>query len=145
MRRRSTAAPVKRKQQKDFKVFKSSAGFGIRALRDFAAEEELMEYTGPRLTNEEADRRAGRYLFRLNDDYTIDGTPRSNLARYINHSCAPNAQASLSHDEKRIIIEAIRPIRAGEEITYDYGEEYFEQYIAPAGCKCIKCEPASDE
>lgn len=125
-----------------FKVVRSSAGLGLRALRDFKVSDELIEYTGPRIPNEEADERPNRYLFRLNDRYSIDGSPRSNLARYINHSCCPNAQAVLSHDERSITIEAIRPIEAGDEITYDYGREYFEEYIAPTGCRCAKCEPS---
>ena len=122
-----------------FKVFRSSAGFGLRALRDFGKSEELIEYTGPRVSSAQGDAKPNRYLFQLNDRYYIDGSPRANLARYINHSCRPNAKAFVSHDEKRITIEAIRPIKAGEEITYDYGKEYFEEYIRPAGCRCVKC------
>lgn len=126
-----------------FKVVRSSAGLGLRALRDFKKSEELIEYTGPRIRNEEADEKPNRYLFRLNDRYSIDGSPRTNLARYINHSCSPNTQAVLSHDERSITIEAIRPIRKGEEITYDYGREYFDAYIAPVGCRCVKCRGRS--
>lgn len=80
-----------------------------------------------------------RYLFRLNEKYSIDGSGLSNLARYINHSCKPNAQAVLSHDETRITIEAIKRIKRGDEITINYGAEYFEEYIAPIGCRCRAC------
>lgn len=134
-----------RKSHKHFKVVRSSAGLGLKALRKFKKSEELIEYTGLRIRNEEADERPNRYLFRLNDQYSIDGSPRSNLARYINHSCSPNAQAILSHDERSIMIEAIKPIEEGDEITYDYGREYFEEYIAPTGCRCAKCQSSPVE
>ena len=130
-------------KKKKFKIVRSSAGLGLQALRDFKKSEELIEYTGPRIRNKEADEKPNRYLFRLNDRYTIDGSPRSNLARYINHSCRPNAQAVLSYDEKSVTIEAIKRIKAGDEITYDYGREYFEEYIEPIGCRCAKCDPPS--
>ncbi|MEQ8806027.1 MAG: SET domain-containing protein, partial [Rhodospirillales bacterium] len=107
-----------KKLSKKFKVFRSSAGLGLRALRDFKKSEELIEYTGPRLSTKKADAKPNRYLFQLNDKHYIDGSPHSNLARYINHSCRPNAKAYVSHDEKRITIEAIKRIKAGEEITY---------------------------
>ena len=132
-----------KRNEKFFKVFRSSAGLGLRALRDFQKSEALIEYTGRRITNEEADERPNRYIFLLNDRHSIDGSPRSNLARYINHSCNPNAEAVLSHDEKRIFIEAIKPIKEGDEITYDYGSQYFEEYIAPNGCRCAKCRTPS--
>ncbi len=123
----------------DFKVFRSSAGLGLRAVREFRKGDTVIEYTGPRIDNDEADENPNRYLFRLDDKKTIDGSPRSNLARYINHACKPNAQAV--HDEKKnkIFIEAIKRIRPGDEITYNYGREYFDEYIKPVGCKCAKC------
>ncbi len=123
----------------DFKIFRSSAGFGLKALRDFKKGDRLVQYTGPKLTNKQADARPNKYLFRLDDRWTIDGSPRSNLARYINHACAPNAEAVHETDTNRIFIEARKRIRAGEEITYDYGREHFEAYIEPKGCRCAKC------
>ena len=128
-----------KRNEKFFKVFRSSAGLGLRALRNFEKSEKLIEYTGRRISNAEADEQPNRYIFQLNDRHSIDGSPRSNLARYINHSCNPNAEAVLSHDERRIIIEAIKPIKEGDEITYDYGPQYFEEYIEPTGCRCAKC------
>jgi hypothetical protein len=68
---------------------------------------------------------------------SIDGTPRSNLARYINHSCRPNAVAYVSG--RRVWIWSKRAIEPGEEITYNYGKEYFDDHIRPVGCKCEKC------
>jgi SET domain-containing protein len=132
-------------KHKDFEVFRSSAGLGLRALRTFKKGEEILEYTGPRISNKQADAKPNRYLFGLTDKVYIDGSPRSNLARYINHSCRPNAQAFLSNDETRVTIDAIHKIKAGEEITYDYGREYFEEYIKPAGCRCVKCAGQADD
>jgi SET domain-containing protein len=59
------------------------------------------------------------------------------MARYANHSCAPNAEADLERGQ--IVLRAIRPIGTGEEITYDYGREYFELFIRPQGCHCERC------
>lgn len=123
-----------------FKVFRSKIGLGLKSLEGAEKGEELLEYLGEIISNDEADERANRYLFRLDDDYTIDGSMRTNAARYINHSCLPNAQAVHHEADQRIVIEAIKPIAAGDEITIDYGKEYFDQYIRPIGCKCIKCE-----
>jgi SET domain-containing protein len=122
------------------KVFRSATGLGLKALRAFKKGETIVEYTGPRITNEDADERPNRYLFRLNKTHTIDGAVRSNIARYINHSCKPNAQAVHDEENDVIEIEAIRKIRPGDEITYDYGKEYFDAYIKPVGCRCVKCE-----
>ena len=73
----------------------------------------------------------------IDEDYLIDGSPRSNGARYINHSCQPNAKAYRTG--LRIWIWSIRAIKIGEEITIDYGKKYFDDFIKPVGCKCDKC------
>jgi len=125
--------------EKYFKVFQSSTGLGLKALRSFETAEELIEYTGRRIPNEETYGMDNCFLFHLNDEYCLDGSSRSNLARYINHSCSPNSQAVLSFDELSITIEAITPIEEGEEIVIDYGQEYFQEFIAPIGCKCVMC------
>ena len=57
-------------------------------------------------------------MFELNSHWTIDGTPRYNLARYANHSCNPNAEPIIFR--KRVFVRALRRIKPGEEITYDY-------------------------
>jgi uncharacterized protein len=73
----------------------------------------------------------------IDDEYFIDGSPRTNAARFINHSCRPNAKAFRTG--VRVWIWSIRNIKAGEEITYDYGKKYFDDFIKPGGCKCEKC------
>ena len=97
----------------------------------------MIEYTGPIITSEEVDKRRGKYFFEINEKFAIDGSPRSNTARYINHSCRPNAEAIVSG--RRVWIWSKKAIKAGEEITYHYGREYFNDLIKPVGCKCEKC------
>jgi SET domain-containing protein len=70
---------------------------------------------------------------------TIDGAPRFNKARYINHSCRPNAEIDIY--KHRVYVMAKRNIKAGEELAYDYDSDYFDEYIKPKGCKCLKCDP----
>ena len=109
-------------------------GNGVFAAADIAAGARLIEYKGFRRTHEEADALYGdsletghTFLFTLNDDYLIDANVDGNVARWINHSCAPNCQAVLEEDPEgdpgrdRVFIEALRDIAAGEELTYNYG------------------------
>jgi hypothetical protein len=115
-------------------------GEGLFARSDVAKGDFISEYTGEKISTAAADASKSRYLFELDDEWTIDGSPRSNIARYINHSCEPNAEAEIhglpALSGGRILISATRDISAGEEITIDYGGEYFDEFIRPAGCKC---------
>ena len=101
----------------------------------------MIEYTGRHIPNELADSLKTKYLFELDEQWTIDGSTRANTARYINHSCKPNCEAEI--EDGKILISAIKNIAAGEELTFDYGEEYFDEFIKPIGCKCEGCEPAA--
>ena len=118
-------------------VRRTITGLGLFALQPIPAGKRLIEYTGPIITSEEVDKRRGKYFFEINEKFAIDGSPRSNTARYINHSCRPNAEAIVSG--RRVWIWSKRAIKAGEEITYHYGREYFDDHIRPVGCKCKKC------
>ena len=122
---------------KKVKVKRSKTGLGLFADEDIKKGEFIIEYTGKKITNKEADQKGGRYLFELNSRYTIDGSERSNKARYINHSCVPNCESVIKNG--KILIYAIKNIKAGEELTYNYGKEYFDKFIKPIGCKCKKC------
>ena len=124
---------------KKFAVKRSKAGLGLFATTPIKKDEEIIEYTGELISEDEANERGGKYLFRIDDNWTIDGKDRKNVARYINHSCRPNAEAELNEDEQRVFILAKRAIKPGEEIAYDYGKEYFDDHIKPTGCRCIKC------
>jgi SET domain-containing protein len=126
-------------REKKLAVKRSATGLGLFALEPIAADTRIIEYTGPLLTYAEADRRGGKYLLTMNEKYVIDGSPRSNTARYINHSCRPNARAYTSG--MRVWVWSLRAIKAGEEITMNYGKDYFNDHIKPKGCKCAKCAP----
>jgi uncharacterized protein len=120
-------------------VKRSSAGLGLFATTGFKRGDFIIEYTGEHISQEEADRRGGKYLFTVTKKVTIDGKGRSNTARYINHSCAPNAEAVRDVEDLKIQIYAKRRIEPGEEILYDYGKEYWDTHIKPFGCRCPKC------
>lgn len=121
-------------------VKRSSAGLGLFAAEPIAKDQLIIEYTGERITEAEANRRGGKYLFEVTDNLTIDGKGRENTARYINHACKPNAEAEHDEEEDRIYIRAKRNIKPGEEITYHYGKTYFAEYIKPHGCRCATCQ-----
>ncbi|PRP79190.1 hypothetical protein PROFUN_13070, partial [Planoprotostelium fungivorum] len=77
----------------------------------------------------------------LNDYHIIDATVKGNKARFVNHSCDPNAATriiDLGNGEERIMIVAIRPIVAGEEILYDYQFPY-EDVKIPCHCGSVLC------
>lgn len=116
------------------KASHSGMGDGLFAGEDIAKGDFIVEYTGKKITTKAADALKTRYLFELDEDWTIDGETLSNTARYINHSCDPNAEAEI-HDE-HILISALKAVKTGEEITIDYGDEYFDEFIKPVGCKC---------
>jgi uncharacterized protein len=118
-------------------VKRSVSGLGLFALKPIYKGDFIIEYRGQKMSGEEAERRGGKYLFDINDKWTVDGKSRKNKARYINHSCRPNCEADIK--QGRIAIFAMKNIKEGEELTYHYGKEYFDDYIKPNGCRCRKC------
>ncbi len=123
-----------------FRLGRSRTGFGLFATRPIKRRVRLAEYKGPRITTKEAEKaeKAGnRYLFEVNSRWTIDGTPRSNIARYFNHSCNPNADVTIR--QGRVFIYTLRRIEPGEEIVYDYGIDYLKNVIGKSRCKCTRC------
>ena len=122
------------------RVGRSSAGLGVYTKNPIERGEFIVEYFGIILTREQADQKGGKYLFEINEKKVIDGSPRHNTARYFNHSCRPNCETDIVNE--KIYIYAKRNIKIGEELTYDYGKEYFDDFINPEGCKCIKCNPS---
>ncbi len=109
-------------------------GKGLYAKRPIAKDEFILEYTGTLIPTKVADTLNTRYLFDLENGTTIDGSPMSNTARWINHSCDPNCDAY--NEDDRIMIYAARDIESGEELTFDYGQEYFDVFLKPHGCLC---------
>lgn len=122
-----------------FSVKRGTHGLGLFANTSFIKGALITQYTGEKITVDEANRRGGQYLFELNDHFTIDGKERANKSRYINHSCAPNCYPEIDETEEHIFIYAKRAIKAGEELTYDYGKEFWNVHIKPKNCRCAKC------
>jgi SET domain-containing protein len=127
-------------RKKAFRIGRSRTGFGLFATAPIKKGAFIVEYKGRKLTTEQADKleaRGNRYLYEINSRWTINGTSRRNLGRYANHSCRPNAETyTVGH---RVFIRAIKKIRDGDEITYDYGTDYLANVITRRGCKCDKC------
>jgi uncharacterized protein len=121
----------------ELKAKRSTIGLGLFTLEPIPARKRIIEYKGPIITPEDRNGLSNKYLFEIDKGYAIDGRARSNLARYINHSCRPNAIAYC--EGRRIWIWSRRKIKAGEEITINYGKQYLDQFIEPIGCKCEKC------
>ncbi len=109
-------------------------GNGVFAARDLPAGFRVIQYKGALRTHEDIDQVYGgdadsghTFLFTLNEQYVIDGNDHGNIARWINTSCDPNCEAVIVENPKgnrardRIFIETRRAVRAGEELTYDYG------------------------
>lgn len=118
-------------------VKRSSAGLGLFAGQDIPKGKFLIEYFGRDLEPGEEYTSKSKYLFEINSKRTIDGTTRANTARYINHSCRPNCEVEIK--KGRVLISSIKNIKAGEELAYDYGKEYWNEHIKPLGCRCVKC------
>jgi SET domain-containing protein len=127
-------------QKKPYRVARSRTGLGLFATAPIEKGAFIIEYKGRRITNAESARRearGARFMFELDSRWTVDGSSRRNIARYANHSCRPNAESDVVR--RQVILRAIKNIKPGDEITYDYGPDYFEIFLEPAGCKCDKC------
>ena len=120
-----TRAPA---QKKCYRVRHSAIhGRGVFAATPIAKGTPIIEYRGERTTWEivcerpasDPDDPAHTFIFELSDGRVIDAGVRGSVARWINHSCAPNCK-SFEDDDGRVFIEARRAIAPGEELTYDY-------------------------
>ena len=120
-------------------VKRSSAGLGLYAKEKIKKNTCIIEYVGRTLNLDEQYTSRSKYLFGVTAKKTIDGSARSNIARYINHSCLPCCETDI--DAERIYVFSLRNIEPSEELVLDYGKEYFDTHIKPFGCRCIKCSP----
>jgi SET domain-containing protein len=101
-------------------------GRGVFARRRIRKGTRIIEYLGDRVSHKEADRRyehkttddAHTFLFIVDRGVVIDASHHGNDARFINHACDPNCESVI--EDRRVFIEAIRTIRPGEELNYDY-------------------------
>jgi uncharacterized protein len=128
--------------QKPYRIARSRTGLGLFATRPIKKGTKIIRYFGPLLDSRKKkdDAIENKYLFELNGRWTIDGSVRENIARYINHACKPNAESDVKPRKRKVFIRAIKNIEPGEEINYDYGTDYFKAYLKPIGCKCDACE-----
>lgn len=130
-------------------------GNGVVAVEPIRKGEAIIEYKGRMMSHEAADEQyygdvtsGHTFLFTLNDEWILDANVRGSIARWINTSCEPNAIAFIHSEKKkvpdpkkdRVIIEALRAIKPGEEITYDYGFEfevpYTKKLLQTWACRC---------
>ena len=121
-------------------------GKGVFALQPIAEGECIIEYKGQRITWPDALRRHPHnpaepnhtFYFHIDDQHVIDANVAGNAARWINHACAPNCQAD--EVEGRVFIHALRDLRSGEELFYDYGliidERYTQKLKREYECRC---------
>ena len=128
--------------KKPYRVGRSPTGLGLFATRRIKKGTRIIRYFGPLLDSKKKkdDAIENKYLFELTNRWTIDGSVRENVARYINHACKPNAESDVRPRKRKVFIRAIKNIEPGDEIAYDYGTDYFKAYLKPIGCKCVACE-----
>ena len=122
--------------------FRRSAihGIGGFARADIAAGTRVIEYAGERITKSESLLRCelnNEYIFSLDDTHDLDGNVPWNPARFLNHSCEPNCE--VEPDAGRVWIVARRNIRAGEEITFNYGYDLEDYREHPCHCGASDC------
>ena len=117
-------------------VRRSSAGLGLFAEEAIPKGECVIEYVGREVSKEESETSKSKYLFEISKTRTIDGKPRINKAGYINHSCAPNCETEIS--KGRVFVMAIKNVKPGEELTYDYGRDYCIEHCIPCRCPAKK-------
>ncbi len=122
--------------------FQSSSieGQGGFALADLPKDTHVIEYIGEKVDKTESARRCAEgnhFIFDLDEEFDLDGNVSWNPARLLNHSCTPNCEAEM--DEGRIWIIARRDIRAGEEITFNYGYDEKDYWEHPCRCGAAEC------
>ena len=114
---------------------------GLCASKDIKEGTKIINYIGKIISKKETEKNTkfnnekDIYLFNLNNRYDLDGDFKFNTARLINHSCDPNCE--VEGVGLKLWISAIKNIKKGEELTYDYGFSYDKDY-KQFPCKCGK-------
>jgi SET domain-containing protein len=123
-------------------------GRGVYAMRDIKKGETIIEYKGEMITWKQAERRHPHnpddpdhtFFFQIDEQHVIDAAVGGNAARWINHACNPNCESDVDEDNFRVFIKALRKIRRGEELFYDYGlvldERYTPKVKKQFACRC---------
>ncbi|MEM6910328.1 MAG: SET domain-containing protein-lysine N-methyltransferase [Verrucomicrobiota bacterium] len=125
-------------------------GQGVFATETIRKGWPVIAYAGEKVTKDEGNRRglaqaekakqtgeAAVYVFILNDEWDIDGNFDYNTARLINHSCQPNCETEI--DQDRIWVVALKKIRKGEELSFDYGFDLDDFEDHPCLCGTDDC------
>lgn len=126
-------------------------GVGIFAAKNIPKKTKIIEYVGDKVTKKEGERRAekqleksrghssggGVYVFELDKKYDVDGSVKYNTARFINHSCDPNCITDVRNG--KIWIKALKNIKKGAELSYDYGYDMDSFEAHPCFCGTKKC------
>ena len=113
------------------------AGLGLFAAQAIKQGTRILPYIGEKISKAESTRRLAQgnvYIFTFNDRYDIDGAILRNTARYSNHSCNPNCE--IAKTTRTIWLVALRDIRDGEELTYNYGYAYHPADYKDFPCRC---------
>jgi SET domain-containing protein len=129
--------PAKLIPSRHLRIGRAKSGLGLFATVPIKKGQFIVRYSGRKIPTDSVDDLDTRYLFEINTHWTIDGASRRNRARYINHACRPNSEV---YFVKHVIkVRALKNIKAGDEITYHYGRNYFDAFIKDAGCRCQAC------
>lgn len=139
---KETSVQRSRIAKKDIVEFRDSGihGMGGFALCRIRKGTPIIEYLGERITKSEAAVRCeadNPFIFCLDDKVDVDGDVSWNPAKYLNHSCGPNAEAEIFGDQ--IWIMALRDIEAGEEITFNYSYDLENYQAHPCRCGAASC------
>jgi uncharacterized protein len=123
-------------------------GRGVYALRKIRKGETIIEYKGEMITWKQAERRHPHnpddpdhtFFFHIDEKHVIDANVGGNAARWINHACDPNCESDVDEENHRVFIKALRKIKPGEELFYDYGlvldEKYTKKVKKQFACRC---------
>jgi hypothetical protein len=123
-------------------------GRGVYAIRPIKKGETIIEYKGEMITWKQAERRHPHnpkdpdhtFFFHIDEEHVIDANVRGNAARWINHACNPNCESDVDEERYRVFIKALRNIKPGEELFYDYGlvldERYTPKVKKQFACRC---------
>jgi len=126
---------------KPYKIKKSNIDKrGLYASKNIKVGEKIIEYVGKLINKKETennpkfDNEKDIYLFNINEKWDLDGDYHWNTARLINHSCNPNCE--VEGKGLKLWISAIKDIKKGEELSYDYGFSYSKQDLKNFVCRC---------
>ena len=123
-------------------------GRGVYALRKIKKGTTIIEYKGQLVTGKEAERRHPHdpddpnhtFFFHIDNKHVIDANVGGNAARWINHAWNPNCESDIDEKQHRVFIKALRNIKPGEELFYDYGlvidERYTKKLKKQFACQC---------